>query len=72
MRERPPPSPLRCSLPRAAALAAGMLRGIGVQTSSEPLFVGGPTVLDKDDIWRVAELHMDETPPVAVVEQAEA
>ncbi len=33
--------------------------------------VGGPTVLDNDDIWRVAELHMDETPPVAVVERAE-
>jgi hypothetical protein len=63
---------LRCSPPRAAALAAGTLRGIGVQTFSEPLFVGGPTVLDNDDIWRVAELHMDETPPVAVVERAEA
>ena len=51
---------------------AGTLRGIGVHTFSEPLFVGGPALLDNEDIWTVVELRMDETPPVAVVERAEA
>ena len=51
---------------------AGTLREIGVHSFSEPLFVGGPAVLDNDDVWTVVELRMDETPPVAVVERAEA
>ena len=50
----------------------GTLRGIGVHTFSEPLFVGGPAVLDNDDVWTVVELRMDESPPVAVVERVEA
>lgn len=50
--------------------SAGTLRGIGVHTFSEPLFVGGPVVIG-DDTWTVVELRMDETPPVAVVGRAE-
>jgi hypothetical protein len=48
---------------------AGTLRGIGERSFTEPLFVGGPAVLDNDNIWTVVELRMDETPPAAVVER---
>jgi len=51
--------------------SSGTLSGIGAHTFSEPLFAGGPAVIDYDDAWTVVGLRMDETPPVAVVERRE-
>jgi hypothetical protein len=49
---------------------SGTLSGIGAHTFSEPLFVGGPAVIDGNSAGTVMELRMDESPPVAVVERS--